>query len=120
MIDDRTPEIPSLELAFLPIHKLAFGVATGTVSALLVAALTIDALVRGSGDRLPVELLAEFFSGYTVSWQGVLVGAGWAGFAGFVLGWFLAFTRNVVLAMQLVIVRTKAHLAETRGFLDHI
>lgn len=120
MTEELTTEIPDLELAFLPIHKLAFGAATGTASALLVVALTIDALVRGPRERLPVELLAEYFSGYTVSWQGVFVGAGWAWFTGFVLGWFIAFARNVVLATQLVIVRTKAHLSETRGFLDHI
>jgi len=120
MTEHRTPEIPNLELAFLPIHKLAFGVATGTASALLVTVLTIDALFRGPGARFPVELLAQYFSGYTVSWQGVFVGAGWAWFTGFVLGWFIAFVRNIVLATELVIVRTKAHLRETRDFLDHI
>jgi hypothetical protein len=120
MTMNQPVETHDLKVAFLPVHKLAFGIATGCAAALLVAVLTVDAIVRDSGEHLPVELLAEYFSGYTVSWPGVFVGAAWAAFCGFVFGWFIAFVRNVVLATQLVIVKTKAHMAENRGFLDHI
>lgn len=119
----RSPEPAGasvLTLAFLPLHKLAFGLAVAFVAALLVVVLTVDAMVRPEGERLPMELLAVYFSGYEVSWRGAIVGAWWAGFSGFVTGWFLAFVRNVVLAAQVVLLRTRANLAETRGFLDHI
>jgi len=120
MTTNRAIETHDLKVAFLPVHKLAFGVATGCAAALLVAMLTIDAMVRDPAERLPVELLSVYFSGYSVSWPGVVIGAGWAGFTGFVFGWFLAFARNVVLAIQIVVLRSRANLAQTRGFLDHI
>lgn len=111
------PEAPQ---EFLPLHKLAFGLAVATVAALLVLVLTIDAMIRPAGNRLPMEVLAAYFSGYQVSWRGALVGTGWAAFTGFVLGWFFAFVRNFVMAVQIVVLRTRANLAETRDFLDHI
>lgn len=122
MTRDRIPgeEPPEVAVGFLPLHKLATGVAVGTAAALLVVALTVDAIVRPPGSRLPMELLSAYFSGYSVSWSGVAIGAWWAWFTGFVAGWFLAFVRNFALACQIVLVRTRANLAQTRDFLDHI
>ena len=51
---------------------------------------------------------------------GALVGAVWGGFAGFVFGWFTAFCRNFILAVSLFVIRTRAELARTRDFLDHV
>ncbi|MBA2243901.1 MAG: hypothetical protein H0W11_03025, partial [Gemmatimonadetes bacterium] len=64
--------------------------------------------------------LAEYFYGYTVSWPGALVGGFWGFVVGFVAGWFVAFCRNLVIAATLFITRTRAELAATRDFLDHI
>ena len=65
-------------------------------------------------------MLRNYFAGYTVSWAGAFIGAAWAGFTGFVFGWFLAFARNFVLATEIVILRARAELTQTRDFLDHI
>jgi hypothetical protein len=43
-----------------------------------------------------------------------------AGLTGFVLGWFLALVRNLVVALILFAVRTRAELDQTRDFLDHV
>ena len=109
-----------LELAFLPLHKRAFGLAAGFVSALLVFGATLLHLARSPDDGAPLILLAQFFSGYTVSLEGALIGAFWAGIAGFVAGWFFAFCRNFALALSAFFVRTRADMREIRGFLDHI
>jgi hypothetical protein len=115
------PPLPrELLLAFSPVHKSAFGIAIATVSALLVFGVTALTLLQPSGSRIRLELLAVYFRGYSVSWVGALIGAGWAAVAGFVFGWFLAFCRNLVLAVSLFVIRTRAQLAETRDFLDHI
>jgi hypothetical protein len=117
------PEPPlsrELLLAFSPVHKMAFGIAIATVSALLVFGVTVLTLLQPPGSRIRLELLAVYFRGYSVSWVGALIGAGWAAVAGFVFGWFLAFSRNLVLAISLFVIRTRAQLAETRDFLDHI
>jgi hypothetical protein len=64
--------------------------------------------------------LAEYLYGYTVSSPGALVGGFWGFVAGFVAGWFFAFCHNLVIAATLFITRTRAELAATRDFLDHI
>jgi len=68
----------------------------------------------------PLELLATYFTGYSVSWGGVLVGGGWGFLVCFVAGWFVAFCRNMALAITAFSIRTRAELQETREFLDHI
>lgn len=108
---------PSLALAFAPVHKRALGMAIGLVSGVLVAAVTAFDVVAHPAGGPELELLANYFYGYTVSWPGVAVGAFWAFVAGFVAGWFIAFVRNFVLAGWLLAVRAKA---EFNSFLDHI
>lgn len=117
---DRAEMPPELALAFAPVHKRAFGMATGAGAALLVALATVLHLVRSPNDPYPLSLLSEFFYGYTVSPRGILVGSAWAGFAAFTFGWFLAFLRNLTVATMLFISRTRAELDATRDFLDHI
>lgn len=109
-----------LTLAFAPAHKRAMGMAVAFAAALCAFLLTAIPLLRGVTDQLQLDLLAQYFAGYTVTWRGALIGAAWAGFAGFVMGWFFAFLRNVLLAFRLVVLRAKADLAQTRDFLDHI
>lgn len=109
-----------LLLAFAPLHKFAFGAAIGIVAGLLVFLVTAATIVQPSDQRLPLELLGVYFRGYSVTWTGALIGAAWAAMSGFVFGWFLAFCRNLMLAISLFVIRTRAQLAETRDFLDHI
>ena len=110
----------ALTTAFLPLHKRAMGIAVGVAAGLSMFMVTAIYLVRDPDPGLVLHLLANYFAGYTVSWQGAFVGAAWAGFAGFVAGWFFAFARNFVMALMVIIVRTKAELQQTRDFLDHI
>ena len=121
--DPAVPEAPlprELLLAFSPVHKSAFGIAIATVCALLVFGATALTIQQPPATLIGLELLAVYFRGYSVSWAGALIGAGWAAVAGFVFGWFLAFSRNLVVAISLFVIRTRAQLAETRDFLDHI
>ena len=106
--------------SFLPLHKRAFGVATGVAAALIIFVTTAMATLRGTPEAEALGLLSQYFAGYTVSWTGALIGAAWGGFTGFVMGWFLAFSRNVFVAVFIAYIRTKAELAQTRDFLDHI
>lgn len=117
--EDEATEAEVL-LAFAPVHKRAFGVATGVAFALAVFLATVASIILDPGGQFSLALLAEYFAGYTVSWTGALIGAAWAFFAGFVAGWFTAFARNLALATWIFIARTRAELAATRDFLDHI
>ncbi len=108
----------ALLMAVAPVHKMALGVATGLVFGLAVFAATafVVALQPPGAPRL--ELLAHYFSGYTVSWSGAVVGFLWGSTVGFVAGWFVGFVRNFVTAVWLFFVRTRAQFS--RNFLDHI
>jgi hypothetical protein len=117
----ESSEIPrALVLAFAPLHKRHFGTACGMAGAILVAGLTVAHMVRSPGNDYPLGLLSNYFAGYTVSPLGAVVGGLWAGFAGFVAGWFLAFSRNLAVAVIVFLIRTRATLAANRDFLDHI
>lgn len=118
--DDEARLMPALRLAFAPLHKAAFGTATGVAGALLMATLTAVALLSARAADFPLGLLSQYFVGYTVSWEGVLVGALWGFVVSFVAGWFVAFCRNLALAIVAFAYRTRAELEQTREFLDHI
>ena len=107
-------------LLFAPIDKRAFGAAIGVAGGLLIAVITALDLVLQPQPSLDLELLAQYFAGYTVSWAGVAVGAAWGFGVGFCAGWFTAFVRNLVLALSLFFMRSKAELSGSRDFLDHI
>lgn len=105
---------------FAPMDKLAFGVAVGTAAGLLLFALTAADLLLDRGDRVPLSLLAQFFAGYRESWTGAAIALAWGLGVGFVVGWFTAFLRNLVLALWRVALSARADLAASRDFLDHI
>lgn len=122
--EELREELPEkLVLAFAPLHKRALGMAFGLAAGLLVFGATVVYLLRDPGasvGEFSLWLLANYFYGYTVSWTGALVGFAWAFVAGFVFGWFLAFVRNLVIAVSIFLIRARAELRETRDFLDHI
>jgi hypothetical protein len=115
-----SPELPALVHAFAPLHKAAFGTAIGVACALVAFGMTALSIVRPPDPFIPLGLFSQYFRGYDVTWPGAFIGAGWAGFTGFVFGWFAAFCRNFVLAVSLFVIRTRADLSQTRDFLDHV
>jgi hypothetical protein len=119
--DLKSDEVTSEEflLAFTPVHKRAFGMAVGAAMGLLLFAATVFCVVRG-GHPAFVDLIANYYPGYSVSWPGAAIGFVWASFSFFVAGWFCAFCRNFVIAASIWMARTRAELAATRDFLDHI
>lgn len=109
---------PALVLAFAPLHKRAFGVAVGAAAGLMFFLATAIVLLRGSDVGL--YLLDEYFYGYSVSWGGAFVGLLWGFAVGFIGGWFIAFCRNLALAISIFISRARGELHATADFLDHI
>lgn len=119
--DRVDPELESqFELAFAPLHKRCLGQAVGALFALLVVLATALSALRSPESDYPMILLRSFFPGYDVSWFGVLAGAFWSFWLGFVVGWSFAFLRNLALAITSFVFRARAELEESRGFLDHI
>ena len=116
----ESPVISAMLYAFAPLHKLAFGIATGVAGAVLMMWLTIAGMYMPNARDFPLELLQQYFMGYRVSWSGAVIGAAWGFAVSFVAGWFAAFCRNLALAISAFLIHTRAELASTREFLDHI
>ena len=117
---EEAPVVSVMLFAFAPLHKRAFGIATGVAGAALMSYLTLAAMFVPASKNFPIELLGQYFTGYSVSWPGLLVGAGWGFVVAFVAGWFAAFCRNLALAISAFLIRTRAEMEATREFLDHI
>jgi hypothetical protein len=110
----------TIVLAFAPLHKAALGLASGIVFALIFALITLVDFVVDPQQTAGLGLLAEYFYGYSVSLAGVLVGFAWGFAVGFVAGWFLAFVRNVVLAIWILYFRARADWLATKDLLDYV
>ena len=84
---------------FARLDAVAFGVALGVVSGVLVFGGTAILLLKGGAAVGPhLSLLSQYLPGYSVTWQGSLIGLAEGSVAGFVTGWAIAFLRNSVLA----------------------
>ena len=117
---EEMPVISAVLYAFAPLHKRAFGAAVGVAGALLMAMITVAGIVLPHAGQVPLYLLGQYFQGYSVTWPGVVIGAAWGFAVAFIAGWFAAFCRNLALVISAFMIRTKAELASTREFLDHI
>ncbi len=116
-----TPTVnQSLILAFAKLDKLAFATALGTVAGLTVAIATLWLVIKGgeqAGQNL--QLLGQFFQGYTVTVTGALVGFVYSFASAFLWGWLFAYLRNFALGFMIYRARREAELMSFRQFLDH-
>ncbi len=117
-LSERLPR--SATLLFAPLDKRAFGVAIGVAVGLVIFSVTAIDLAFHSSPWPGLSLLNQYFAGYSVTWAGAFIGLAWGFALGFCAGWFVAFVRNLVLAISLFVLQTRAELSETRDFLDHI
>lgn len=110
----------TIVLAFAPLHKAALGLASGIVFSLIFALVTALDLIIDPRQTAGLGLLSQYFYGYNVSLEGVLIGAAWGFAVGFVAGWFLAFVRNIVLAIWILYFRARADWLATNDLLDYV
>jgi hypothetical protein len=101
-----------LLLAFAPIHRRALGVACGLVLGGLLSIATLVLVPQRHDRDFSLDLLGQFFKGYSVSWQGV--------FVGFIFGWSLALIRNAAVWIWLTVIRSRAEMSEYSDLLDHL
>jgi protoporphyrinogen oxidase len=111
----------ALRQAFARLHKAALGVALGTVGGLYLWLATAWLLVRG-GDNVGanLRLLGQYLVGFDVTWSGAFIGLAYGFFWGFLLGWMIAYLRNVSLGLYVQFVRSRAEVETLRNFLNYI
>ena len=120
-MDDRkrTSADRPLLVAVARVDPVALGAALGVVGGLAVFTATLAVVLRGGEPIGPnLELLAQYFIGYTATPAGSVVGLLYGAAAGFGVGWLTATLRNSIVSVYLRVVRERTALAETSRMLD--
>jgi len=116
---EEVPEIV-LKRMFARIDKLGFATALASVSSLLIFLATIFLVLKGGKVVGPnLQLLNEFFFGYTVTLKGAFIGMAYSFSWGFLFGWLFAYIRNLFIALFIYRVKKKAEQLKFRDFMDH-
>ncbi|HKZ57942.1 MAG TPA: hypothetical protein VJ024_09590, partial [Thermodesulfovibrionales bacterium] len=100
--------------------KVGFATAVGSVSGLLFFLATLWLIIKGGDIAGPnLQLLEQYYVGYSVTIKGAFIGMGYSFVWGFLFGWLFVYLRNFFLGLFIYIVRRKAELLSLRDFLDH-
>ena len=108
-----------LPVVFSRMDPLGLAIAIGSVLGSLIFLATIWLSWKGGGATEYLQLLNQYFFGYTVTVKGAFIGLAYGFFWGFLLGWLIAYLRNFFIAYYIYRIRRKVELLTFRDFLDH-
>ena len=108
-----------LPSVFPRMDKLGIATAVGLVCGFLIFLATIWLVIKGGTAGLYLQLLNQYFFGYTVTVKGALIGMAYGFSWGFLFGWLFAYLRNFFMAYYIYRIKRKAELLTFRDFLDH-
>jgi protoporphyrinogen oxidase len=110
-----------LSKLFVKLDRVAFGLAVGAASGLLLFLATLFVGIGGAPLVRPsLGLLAQYFPGYSVTPSGTVVGLAYGFIVGFVGGWSFALLRNACLFLQVAVLRRRANYHLLRRFFEFI
>jgi hypothetical protein len=102
-----------LMAGFARIDPMALAVAVGVVCAIAFFLMTVTLLLKGAPEGKPIGphlgLLSAYLPGYSVSWGGSFIGAGWLGILGGVVGFIWGVLWNLTHYLYIVLVVVRAH-----------
>jgi hypothetical protein len=108
-----------LPAIFSRMDQLGLATAIGSVCGLLTFLATIWMAMKGGAASLYLQLLNQYFFGYTVTVKGAFIGMAYSFSWGFLFGWLFAYLRNFSMAYYLYRIKRKAELLTFGDFLDH-
>jgi len=120
---EARPLVPAkvLKRTFARMDKLAFATAVGCVSGLLFFLATVWLIVKGGDVVGPnLQLLSQYFIGYSVNLKGAYIAFGYSFGWGFLFGWLFAYLRNLFMAFYLYRVKKKTELRSLKDFIDYL
>ena len=111
--------IRAIRTALAPLDCVALGCAVGAWCGITIFILTLTLVAKGGGSVGPhLGLLAVFFPGYSVTPVGSVLGLIYGAVSGFAIGWTFAFTRNLLNAMYLGVIKFRSDVTSLNHFLD--
>jgi hypothetical protein len=110
-----------LSQAFPKLDRLAFGLSLGTVGGVIVSLATLFLVLKGGEVIGPnMQLLSEYFPGYSVTLSGSVLGLAYGFGAGFVGGWGFALLRNMGIFLYMAAVHRHAEREVLRRLLSYL
>jgi protoporphyrinogen oxidase len=110
----------ALAEAFPKLDRVALGLSTGAVAGIVLFLATVFLVLKGGPVIGPtLQLLNNFFPGYTVTLSGSLFGLGYGFLAGFATGWGFAFVRNLTVFLYMALARRQAERQLLRKLLEY-
>jgi hypothetical protein len=107
--------------AFAKLDRFALGLSTGVTFGCLLFLATLVLVLKGGDVVGPnLELLEQYFFGYSVTMTGSLIGMMYGFVTGFIAGWSFAFLRNAVLFAYAALIQRRAERLLLRNFLEYV
>ena len=111
----------ALARVFAKVDRFALGAAVGIVSGAMIFLATMALVLKGGEAVGPhLGLISQYFSGYSVSATGSIVGLLYGSIFGFAIGWLSAVVRNAAVLIYVVAVERRAEARVMRRFLDYL
>ena len=105
---------------FAKLDRPAFGIALGTIGALVLFIATLFLVLKGGEVGPHLALLGQYLPGYRVTLAGSVLGLGYGFLVGFGLGWTFALIRNVMFFVYTWGMERRAEAGVFGRFLDSI
>jgi protoporphyrinogen oxidase len=124
-IRSDTPEITDvlqgvLSEAFRKLDRVAFGLSLGIVSGLVLFLATLVLVLKGGDVVGPnLQLLGQYFPGYSVTLFGSVLALTYGFASGFISGWGFAFLRNASVFLYMAAVHRRAERQLLRRLLSY-
>jgi hypothetical protein len=117
---EKPPWFSLLERTFMRMDKLGLATALGTVFGLIVFLASIIIVIKGGQTVGPnLQLLSQYFYGYTVTVKGAFIGFAYSFFWGFLFGWLFAYFRNFLVGFFIYRIKKRMAMLKFRDFIDY-
>ncbi|HEV8725033.1 MAG TPA: NAD(P)/FAD-dependent oxidoreductase [Candidatus Binatia bacterium] len=109
-----------LSQAFPKLDRLSFGLSLGMASGVILSLITLILVLKGGETVGPnLQLLSQYFPGYSVTLLGSVLGLAYGFGTGFVGGWGFAFLRNTAVFFYMAMVHRRAERQLLREILKY-
>lgn len=101
LADDEIFEEELIKHAVLRLNGVILGIVLGIVAGLIIFIATNWLVVKG-GENVGahLNLLSQFFIGYSVTFTGSLIGLGYGFISGFIAGFLIAWIYNKIIILR--------------------
>ena len=110
----------ALSQVFAKLDRVSFGLSMGTVTGFILFLATLILVLKGGplvGPKL--QLLGQYFPGYSVTALGSLIGLCYGFVAGFSGGWGFAFLRNATMFLYMATIHRRAEVYQLRKMFEY-